>query len=172
MKNSILIALFLNVLNLSAQEIQWVTVEEALALNEKKPKPILFDVYTDWCGWCKRMDANTYSNKVIIDYINKKYYAVKLDGEGKKDIIFKNYTFTFKSSGRRGYHEFAAALLNGKLSYPTTVIMNEKQELLDRIPGYLDPKIMEKVLYFFGEEKYKTVSWADFQKGFKSNITP
>lgn len=155
-----------------AQKINWMSVEEAVALNKTNPKPILFDVYTDWCGWCKRMDETTYSNKVIIEYINKKYYPVKLDGEEKKDIVFREYTFKHQPTGRRGYNEFAAALLNGKLSYPTTVFMNEKLELLDRIPGYLEPKIMEKVIYFFGEKKYETTSWEQFEKDFKSNIIP
>ena len=151
-------------------DVKWISFEEAVMLNKKNPKPLLIDVYTDWCGWCKKMDKTTYKNNVIVNYINNNFYAVKLDGEGKKDIKYKDHTFKFRQQGRTKYNEFAAALLNGKLSYPTTVFMNEKLELLDRVPGYLDTKLMEKVLTFFATEKYKSTKWEDFVKGFKSSL--
>ena len=93
-----------------------------------------------------------------------------MDGEGKKDIIFEDYTFKFKKEGNTKYHELAATLMNGKLSYPTTVFMNEKNELVDRIPGYLETAMMEKVLAFFKEKKYETDSWGVFEKSFKSKL--
>ncbi|MGB0891500.1 MAG: thioredoxin family protein [Flavobacteriaceae bacterium] len=171
MKNFVLTLLFLATISVAgAQEVKWLSFEEAIALNKKNPKPILLDMYTDWCGWCKKMDKTTYKNKVIVDYINQNFYAIKMDGEGKKDITFRNHTFKFKNEGRRGYHELAAALMNGKMSYPTTIFMNQKEELLDKIPGYLDAKTMEKVLAYFADEKYKTEKWADFDKNFKSQL--
>ena len=166
------IVLFLFSFQSFAQDakVNWVTFEEAVELNKKTPKPFLIDIYTDWCGWCKRMDKTTYQNEILVQYINKNFHAVKLDGEQKEDITFKDYTFKFKPNGRRGYNEFAAVLLNGKLSYPTTVFMNEEMELLDRVPGFLNEKIMEQVTSYFADEKYKTEKWEDFVKNFKSSL--
>ena len=158
-------------LSTNAQEdVKWLSFEEAIALNKKTPKPILIDVFTDWCGYCKKMDLNTYANKTIATYINENFYAIKLDGEEKNDIIFNDHTFKFQKQGRRGYHELSASLLNGKLSYPTTIFLSEKEEVLDRIPGYLNAEMMEKVLTYFSEEQYKTKKWEDFIKDFKSNL--
>ena len=154
----------------NAQEVQWVSFEEAIALNKENPKPILVDIYTDWCGWCKKMDKDTYANPVIAAYINKNYYAVKLDGEGSAPITYKEYTFKLNTERRPKYHELSAMLMNGKLSYPTTVFMNKKEELLTRIPGYLNPRKMEMVLTYFIKEERETKSWGEFSKKFKSKL--
>ena len=124
MKKIIVVAvLMFTAFAVKAQEVNWIGFEEALELNKKSPKPILVDLYTDWCGWCKRMDATTYKNKVIVDYINENYYAVKMDGEGRGDINYQGKTFKFVQQGRSKYHELAAAILKGKMSYPSTCLL-------------------------------------------------
>ena len=159
--------------NFKASENEgWVvSIEEAYELSEKTNKPILANFTgSDWCGWCKKMDRDTYANPIIANYINNNYHAVKMDGEGSEPITYKDYTFKLQQQGRTKYHELTAALMNGKLSYPTTVILNKEEKLLDRIPGYLDARKMEMVLAYFTRKERKPKKWADFVKNFKSNI--
>ena len=73
--------------------INWVSLQEADSLYKIQPKPFFVDVYTDWCGWCKRMDATTFSNQEIANYLNQNFYAVKLDAETKDSILFKGSVF-------------------------------------------------------------------------------
>ena len=135
-------------------KIKWMTIEEAFAATQKKPKKIFIDVYTDWCGWCKKMDRDTFEKTEVANYMNEHFYAVKFNAEQTDDVVLGDQTFKFIAQGRRGYHQLAAALMNGKMSYPTVVVLNEKFQLLQPIPGYRGPDEMKKVLAFFAEDKH------------------
>lgn len=151
-------------------EVEWLTFEQAIAQHDKKPKKLLIDLYTDWCGWCKKMDQTTYSKSELAQYINTKYYPVKFNAEQAEAVIFKDHTFKFVPSGRKGYHELAAALTQNKLSYPTTVFMDEKLQIIQPIPGYMDAPTMDVIVRYIGEDHFKTTAWADFQKKYKSSL--
>ena len=72
-----------------AGPIKWLSLQEADSLYQKNPKPIFIDVYTDWCGWCKRMDATTFQDDNIAQYLNTNFYPVKLDAETNESIRFQ-----------------------------------------------------------------------------------
>ena len=165
MKKILLLSLAILSGTLSAQEkIQWMTIEEAyaLTLTEDEPKKIFIDVYTDWCGWCKRMDKATFQKPEVAQYMNEHYYNVKFNAEQREDVEILGNTFKFVANGKRGYHELAAALLNGKMSYPTVLFMNGKFEMLSPVPGYQEPVQFLKIAHFFGDDSYKTTKWADY----------
>lgn len=135
--------------------INWVSIEDAEAMASKDGKNILVDVYTDWCGWCKRMDKSTYENQKVINYINENFHAVKFNAEQKGDVTLKGRTFKFVDQGRRGYHELAAGILQGKMSYPSTVFLNSQLEILTDIKGFRGPDEMMGFLTYFHDELYK-----------------
>jgi len=151
-------------------EVEWLTFEEAIALNEQEPKKLLIDLYTDWCGWCKVMDRNTYSKNEIANYINENFYPIKFNAEQKEPVEFDGHTFKYVSQGRRGVHQLAAALTNNKLSYPTTVFMDEDLRIIQPIAGYLKPDQMEPILLYIGGDHFKTTKWEEFKKKNKTSL--
>ena len=151
-------------------KVEWLTFEEAIALHNENPKKLLIDLYTNWCGWCKVMDRETYSNARLSAYINENFYPVKFNAEQKEAVVFDGHTFNFIPSGRRGVHELAAALTRNKLSYPTTVFMDEELQIIQPIAGYLKPNQMEPILNFIGGDYYKSVPWAGYKKEHKSSL--
>ena len=82
---SLIVIAFTISCNDSYAAIKW---EKDLASAVKKAKdkdlPIMIDVYTDWCSWCKELDKNTYANKEVIDAA-KKMVSVKLNPETSKE---------------------------------------------------------------------------------------
>lgn len=160
---------FVNEKNVEKEgKVQWMTFEEAIEKSKSEPRKIFIDVYTDWCGWCKVMDKNTFNEAKIASFLNEKYYPVKFNAEQKEDITFNNTTFKFVPSGKRGYHQLAAALLQNKLSYPTVVFLDEKFNMIQPLAGYQKPKEFDKVLKFIGNDHYKSTKWTKFEKEYTS----
>ncbi len=156
--------IFLCSMAITAQEIQWMSFEDAVAMtqNEGNTKKVFIDVYTDWCGWCKKMDKDTFQNPEVAKYMQENYYMVKFNAEGKEPIEFDGRTFEYVPSGRRGYHQLAAALLNNRLSYPTVVFLDENMKMLSPVPGYQKVKPFLQIARYFGDNIYKEQDWKSY----------
>jgi thioredoxin-related protein len=158
-----------NQTSLSAQSagttgtLKWYTWEEAAELNKVKPKKIFVDVYTEWCGWCKRMDKATFADPAVSSYIAENFYPVKFDAEQKADVNFNGELFKFVEEGRRGVHTLAYALLDGRMGYPSFVYLNEKYERIMISPGYKEPVDIMKELKFAAGEHYQSTSWEEYR---------
>jgi thioredoxin-related protein len=144
-------------------QIRWYTWEEAVAASARQPKKLFVDVYTDWCGYCKRMDASTFTDPAVIQYLNENFYPVKFNAEQTADIQYKGHTLKFQANGRRGYHELAAALLDDRLSYPSFVYLDENQLRITISPGYKTPDVLLREMRFVAGGHYKNMRFEQFQ---------
>ncbi len=149
------------------EKIQWLSIAEMQVAYKKNPKPILVDVYTSWCGWCKVMDKETYSNSKVAAYINEKYYAVKFDAESRDSTEWNGIKYGFDQQNK--VNEMAMYLLYGQLSYPTTVFLASLDAKPAPLPGYLKPKEIESPLKFFGDGVYKSKNFPEYMKSFKTS---
>jgi thioredoxin-related protein len=150
-------------------DVQWLTLTEAIKKAEKEKRPIFVDVYTDWCGWCKVMDRETFSDPKVAQLLNEKFYPVKFNGEQKEDVVLNGTTYKYVASGRSGYHELAAALLNNQLSYPTVVFLDENFNMIQPVPGYRKAPEFHMIAQYFGENHYKKgTTWKDWEKSYQS----
>lgn len=146
-----IIMLLVSSMGLSAQDnlgpIKWMTFEEAEKLDSAEHRPFLIDVYTDWCGWCKRMMATTFQNKQLAAYINKNFYCIRFDAETNDTIKFMGKTWT--SDGR--VNSLAVYLLDQRLSYPTIVYFDRQKNKMP-VPGFMAEKDIEPILVYFAED--------------------
>jgi len=145
MKKSILLVLFTLVsIVTQAQEIKWMTIKEAVAAQKKNKKPIFIDAYTVWCGPCKMLDKNTFSDEKVVKLINEKYNAVKFNAEGNEEIqfngkLYKNPSYQeARKNSRNGFHEFAAFI--GVQAYPNMIVLDKDGKKIKDILGYKTPE--------------------------------
>lgn len=126
----------------NGSEITWLSWEEAQEEMKKEPKKVFVDVYTDWCGWCKKMDRETFTDPEVAKYMNEHFYAVKFNAEQKETLNYQGQELNFRPGGRRGVHELAVVLLNGRLGYPSFAYLDEDMNSLHVSPGYKTPPTM------------------------------
>ncbi len=175
MKRILFILFILTATNIQAQDtqekIKWYTFEEAIKLQVETQKKIFIDVYTEWCGYCKKMDRETFSNPEIAKYLNDNFYPVKFNAEQKEDVVFKGQTYINAEPNRkRSSHQLAQALLQGKMSYPSYAFLNTESQLITVVPGYYPAKKFEPIMHFFGENAFLNTEWETFLNTFKSKL--
>ncbi len=149
-------------------KVKWYTWEQAVIANKTKKKKMFVDVFTQWCGWCKVMDRETFENDSIANYLNDNFYPIKLDAEQKDSIVFGGNTFIHvtpeNGGGRNGIHTLAYSLLDGKMSYPTVVYLTQDFERVMISPGYKQVPQLYKELIYTAEDRYKTQTWEEYNK--------
>lgn len=121
-----------------AQSINWKSFQEANELSKKNPeKPILLYIYADWCGFCKKMNTETFVDSETVDYINSTYIPVKFNGESDEKINFLGYNYSYIPKGR--VNSLAFFFLNGRVSYPGIVVVNKEGQTQNFLMGYMKP---------------------------------
>jgi len=152
-------------------KVGWYSIEEAMEKYEKEPRPLLIDVYTDWCGWCTHMMKTTFANEQIAQYLNNNFYPVRYDAETLDTIRYKNKTYTNKGQGSNPKHELAYELLDGRFSFPTLVFFDKRGVKLN-IPGYLNVTDFEPLMYYFAEEINVTTPYQEqYEKFFRATFS-
>ena len=146
--------------------VEWMTLTEALAKQKDHPKKIFIDIYTDWCGWCKLMSKNTFSNPQIANYINQYFYPVRFNAETTDTIEYLGKKYVNKGTGRKPTNELAYILTNNRLSYPTITYLDEKGKMIQALPGYMDVKKIEPFLVYFNENAFRSSPFDVFKANF------
>jgi len=151
------------------KHIKTYTVKEIEKLQKSRPgvtKKILVNISAGFCNSCKVQNATSLKDTTIANYINKHFYLVNFDAESNDTIMFKGEK-CFKTI-MNGYplHTFALKATNNRLQFPSIAVLDAQQNTLDALNDFLTPKALLPILKYYAEDKYKTVSWADYIKAY------
>lgn len=155
------------IIPLNTSNVEWLKLEDITQKLKEQNKPVIIDLYTDWCHWCKVMDEKTYSHKKVIDYISEHFYASRVNAETMETINWRGKNYNYNSQYK--INDFSLFITYGQASFPTTVIIPDDGSAAIPIAGYMKPKEIEPILKFFGEGAYKTQTYPEFQKTFHAS---
>lgn len=134
-------------------ELQWRSFDAGLAEAKASHKKILLDIYTDWCGWCKKLDSDVYSNQKVAAYLAQAYIPVKLNAESSKKLSYKE----------KAQSEMELARAFGVQGYPTIIFLDSQGEPINSIGGYVNADRFLPIAQYIGDDQYKTMTWDEYK---------
>ena len=128
----------------NSPELEWLEYGAALERAKKENKHVIVDFYTNWCGWCKRMDHDTYGDSAVATYLRQHFVVSKVNAESPKRFKVGDGS----KSGIELAREFQVS------SFPITWFMKPDGTKIDKLMGYQAPGPFRNVLVFVHERRY------------------
>jgi thioredoxin-related protein len=136
-----------------ASDVQWARWDQGLKTAAASNKPVLVDVYTDWCGWCRRMDKDVYGRDDVRNYLSRHFVTVKIDAESPNAATY----------AAKKYTESSLAARFRVTGYPTTIFLKPNGDHLVNVPGYVPADRFLLLLRYIGDGALeKGVKFEDF----------
>ena len=149
------VACLLMPLAAAAADPEWRTWNDGLRTAAASNRFIIVDAYTDWCGWCKRMDRDVYARAEISDYLRKRFVTIKLNAESNTAARYEGRNLT--AAGVAQHFRVSG--------YPTTIFLRPNGDHMANVPGYVPADRFLLMLRFIGEDYIsRGVKWSDFEK--------
>jgi len=148
----------------NSSAISWYSWNEGISKASKESRKVMIYIYTSSCGWCKKMESETFSKSQAAQMVKAEFVAVKLNAQEDTDLEYKGKTYRMTNAGPRSYHALAAEMLEGRMSFPSIVFFDEKQNLLQSITGFKSLEEFLPIATYYGKDYYKNLPWSSFQK--------
>lgn len=161
--------------NKESVSVQWTPITEAAQTNiEENEKLFFVDFSTSWCGWCKKMDRETFSDPVVASILNKFYIPIHFDAEGNDEFTWlgTDYLPGKVVNGRPGTHSFTRATLGTRIGYPSFAIFSPDMRLIQMFEGYRNSGEFSMILWYICSMDYTRYTWEQYQDIFDTQIRP
>jgi thioredoxin-related protein len=138
-----------------AAPLGWLSWNQGMSEASATKRPILVDVYTDWCGWCKRMDRDVYARDDVRGYLSQHFVLVRLNAESTDEARYAGRTITSRALAQQ-------LRVSG---YPTTIFLKPNGDHIANVPGYVPADRFKVMLQYIGEDHIgRGESWEEFEK--------
>ena len=104
--------------------IKWYAYEEGMVLGKAEKKKVYLHFYADWCGFCGKMNKETFQNANVISKLNDIFISIRVDTD----------------------KEMETAVKYGVRGLPANWFLMETGQPIVNIPGFIAPDAMLSLL--------------------------
>lgn len=144
---------------ISQNKIKWHQWENLSEKIQKADKKFLIYFYYDGCKWCRVMEESTFSAGHIAKFVNQNFHPFRLNALSSGKLLVADKTYTSVRIGKYDFHELAAELLSGNMSFPSVVFLDEKFHKLAHFDSYLEIQKFEMLLSYYTGDHHKNTLW-------------
>lgn len=105
--------------------VEWLDFAPGIERARAEGKPMLVDFYAVWCGPCKDMERRTFRDERVVELLNEKVVAVRVDAEEETE--------------RHGLKGYDLAERYDVMSYPTIALLDGNGKVIARASGFFGP---------------------------------
>ncbi len=131
----------------ATESIKWLSYPEALTRAETENVHVFIDFSRKGCGWCRKMERETYTNPDVIKMLNEHYAPTKVRGDSNDELDIDGYKITEKALSMQEF---------GVTSYPQFWFLTRDNSKVGPLRGYLPADRFMKALVYVKELKYDT----------------
>lgn len=139
---SIFLLLSLGVHAAMADEIHWMKYDEGLLRAKSEHKKIFLNFHAEWCGYCTKMNKETFTNQKLIAYMNQNFVPIKVDSDREASLAER-----YRVQG-----------------LPTSWFLTDKGEQIASQPGFIAADNLLNMMRYISTDSYKSTSYKDFLK--------
>ena len=136
-------------------KINWIAYDKGLEQAKESGKHILVDFTAKWCGYCKKMEKETFSDPEVIKFLNTHFINVKVDGDAPTELNVNGYKITESNLARAEYRV---------TGYPTFWFLKSTAERIAPVPGYVPKDRFLDIVYFIKDDLYDKMKFEDYMK--------
>lgn len=126
-------------------EIVWRSYEDGLKFAQDRDKQVFIEFSTAWCGYCKKMDRETFTDKRVINYINENLVAVRVDADSRREFEIDGFKTTERNISKEVY---------GVRGYPTFWFLESDGSKIGSQSGYQPATGFLTLLEYVIDRKY------------------
>lgn len=126
----------------AAGGIKWYPYEEGMVRSKADSKKIFLNFFAEWCPYCRKMEAETFKDRSVVDYLNRNYIAIQVDSDKEGKLAA-----TYDVKG-----------------LPTSWFIEQTGERISSLPGYVPADMLLKILKYIHTDSYKKMSFTQFNQ--------
>lgn len=130
-------------------QIDWMRYDRAMEKAREENKHLFVDFTATWCGWCKKLEKDTFSKPEVIKILNENFVSSKVWNHEKEILDIDGYKIAEKDLGSTQF---------GVRSFPTMWFISPDGQKIGPVKGYLNAEQFMKVLNFVKDYEYLVAS--------------